>query len=80
MASASCKLLRTAVQLVVKDDGFNIPSEPARRARVLAERYLEWCESDENKRDFQLFSEELVRNLEACFTSHLTAKARRERM
>ena len=36
MASASCKLLRTAVQLVVKDDGFNIPSEPARRARVLA--------------------------------------------
>ena len=80
MASASCKLLRTAVQLVVKDDGFNIPSEPAHRARVLAERYLEWCESDENKRDFQLFSEELVRNLEACFTSHLTAKARQERM
>ena len=47
--AAPCELLRTAIQLVLKDDGFDIPSEPARKARLLAERYLEWCQKDENQ-------------------------------
>ena len=78
--TASSELLRTAVQMVLKDVGFDIPSEPARRARALGEKYLEWCQEDKNERDFQLFSEDLVKDVEACFTSLPTAKARRERM
>ena len=35
--TASSELLRTAVQMVLEDDGFNIPSEPARKAGTLAE-------------------------------------------
>ena len=38
--TASSELLRTAVQMVLEGDGFNIPSEPARKARTLAEKYL----------------------------------------
>ena len=75
-----CELVRKAVQLVLKDDGFCIPSESARRARFLAERYLEWCKKDENERDCQSFSDELVTGLQVCFTSKPTVKAHRERM
>ena len=78
--TASSELLRTAIQMVLKDDGFDIPSEPARKARTLAGKYLEWCQEVKNECDFQVFSEDLVKGLEACFTSLPTAKARRERM
>ena len=61
--TASSELLRTAVQMVLKDVGFDIPSEPARRARALGEKYLEWCQEDKNERDFQLFSEDLVKDV-----------------
>ena len=64
----------------LKDDGFNIPSEPAMRARFMAERYLEWCMRGENKQDFELFSQGLVKNLEGCFSSQGSVKKRRERM
>ena len=61
--TASSELLRTAVQMVLKDVGFDIPSEPSRRARALGEKYLEWCQEDKNERDFQLFSEDLVKDV-----------------
>ena len=84
MASAAtspcCELLSEAASLVLKDDGFNVPSEPARRARFMAERYVEWCVRAENKRDFELFSQGLVEDLEGCFSSQGSAKKRRERM
>ena len=37
-----CKLLREAASLVLKDEGFAIPLESARRVCVMTERYLEW--------------------------------------
>ena len=77
---SGCELVRTAVQLVLKDDGFCIQSEPARRARFLAEKYLEWCKKDENERVFQSFSDELVMGLQGCFTSKPTVKVRQKRI
>ena len=84
MASASCfplgELLHAAVTLVLKDDGFSIPSQPAQKARVLAEKYLERCKKDENRPVFQLFSQEPVKELEGCFVSQRSVKVRWERM
>ena len=37
-------LLCTTVVIVLNDDGFDIPSEPARKSRILAKKYLEWCQ------------------------------------
>ena len=40
--------LKEAASLVLKDERFSIPLEPARRARFMAERYLEWCMRGDN--------------------------------
>ena len=79
-ATNAPELLRTAVVMVLNDDGFNIPSEPARKSRILAKRYLEWCQLERNEHNFVSFSKELVGDVNACFTSLPTAKARREEM
>lgn len=74
---SGCELIRTAVQFVLKDDEFCIPSESARRARSLAEKYLKWCKEE---RVFQSFSDELVTSLQVCFMSKPTVKACQKRM
>ena len=51
--------LRTAVVMVLNDDGFSIPSEPSRKSRILAKKYLEWCQLERNERNFVSFSMEL---------------------
>ena len=79
-ATNAPELLRTAVVMVLNDDGFNILSEPARKSRILAKKYLEWCQLERNEHNFVSFSKELVGDVNACFTSLPTAKARREQM
>ena len=59
------ELLRTAVVMVLNDDGFNIPSEPARKSRILAKKYLEWCQLERNEHNLVSFSKELGRDVNA---------------
>ena len=43
------ELVRVAVTLILKDEGFGLPSTPASSARVTAEKLLEWSSQQENK-------------------------------
>ena len=52
-------LLCAAIQQILKDDGFDLTSEPASTARLLAERYLEWFEKEENQQEIQSFCDDL---------------------
>ena len=66
---ADFELLCAAVALIPADDGFRIPTQPARKALLLAERYLEWCTNDRNKQIGLQFAQELLAGLERYFLS-----------
>jgi len=72
--------LRAAVELVLKDDGFSIPSRPAVRARELAKGHLEWSSKLENAQTCRIFSTELIGSLEGCCVQHHSVRLGRERM
>ena len=74
--------MKSAVQKVLTDDGFTIPSPPARKAIETAEQLLEWLLNKENDSLFSLFAVDLVEGLEGCFKYGKTRslKKRREKM
>lgn len=74
------KVFRAAVELVLKDDGFSIPSRPAVRARELAKGHLEWSSKLENAQTCRTFSTELIGSLEGCCVQHHSVRLRREWM
>ena len=49
------EIVHSAVVLVLKDDGFSLPTAPAQMARKTAEKLLEW--NSENKEAWRSFSE-----------------------
>ena len=55
------EIVHLAVVLVLKDDGFSLPTAPAQMARKTAEKLLEW--NSENKEAWISFSESLVSKL-----------------
>ena len=74
------EMLYRAVSLVLKYEGFSLPSLPARRAREAAEKFLEWGGDSENKPAWKAFAETLIRSLEGCFQAHRSIRSQRERM
>ena len=73
--------MRIAVQLVLKDEGFRIPSVSAKAAVKTAEKLLEWCSQEENSQEFEHFATDLVQELDSCFKSCCRClKRRRELM
>ncbi len=74
------ELLCVAVTLVLKDEGFGLPSPTAEKARKAAGKLLEW--RGENDPLWTEFADELVSSLKGYF--HLKRKVRnrlqRERM
>ena len=74
------ELLTHAVSLVLKDEGFFLPSLPARRARETAEKLLEWSGDSKNKPAWRTFEERLICSLKRCFQAHRSIRTRRERM
>ena len=78
--SSHNELLHLAVSLVLKDDGFSLPSPPAQRARKTAESLLEWSDDSENKLTWRAFADELIHSLEGCFREHRSVRAQREQM
>ena len=63
---AATKLFQAAVEPVLKDESFSIPSRPAIRARELARAQIEWSSRPESKPDCESFSAELVGSLKEC--------------
>ena len=63
------EILHTAVLLVPKDEGFVLPTFPAKTTRKMAETILEW--SSDNKIAWQHFSDSLVAALSSCFQDHV---------
>ena len=49
------ELLYRAVSLVLKDEGFSLPSPTAQTARETAEKLLEWCSDVDNKPAWKAF-------------------------
>ena len=54
------QIVRTAIQKVLTDDGFNICSESAVKARETAEKLLEWSSEAENQGEFASFASDLT--------------------
>ena len=59
------ELLYSAVSLVLTDDGFTLPTQPAMKAQKTAEKVLEWSQG--NKIPWQHFAQSLVTTLSSCF-------------
>ena len=56
--------MRSTVSAILKDKGFTLPSEKAHRARLCAERLLEWI--GDNKQASEAFSFQLIAALKSC--------------
>ena len=56
-------VVRDAVQLVLMDKGFKIPSSSAKTAVETAEKLLEWCSQAKNKEVFGQFATDLLQEL-----------------
>ncbi len=76
LAVDSLELLRAAVSLILKDEGIQLPTEPARNAVRSVERLLEWI--DGNKAT--VIASSLISNLDKCFPKSRSPKAARDRM
>lgn len=68
------EILRTAVQKVLTDGGFDKPEVAA------AEKLLEWFGEAENQVAFGIFADGLISQLENCFKPHESVKRSREMM
>ena len=73
------ELVRVAVTLILKDEGFGLPSTPASSARVTAEKLLEWSSQQENKPVWEAFAEQLVSDLNRCFEEPWSRSMRQAR-
>ena len=62
-------VLHTALSFVLTDEGFALPTAPAKKAQETAEKVLEW--SSENKDAFEDFSGSLVTTLLSCFNHEI---------
>ncbi len=71
-------LFRAAVSKVLTDDGFQLPTEPARNALTCAEKLLEWVDS--NKTEAGVVASSLVADLENCFHKSKSPSVARDRM
>ena len=73
--------MRNAIQQVLMNDGFKIPSPSAKAAVETAEKLLEWCSQTENNEAFGQFTLDLLEELETCFKSCCRSlQRRREKM
>jgi hypothetical protein len=73
------KLLK-ALQMVLNDEGFSVPSSEAARAFKAASELISWYQEEANKISFHKFSQWLHTNLEICFRPYQSLSKRVERM
>ena len=73
-------LLKTSCSLVLKDEGFQLPTPLAEKALKSAERLLEWLSDAENKEAASIFASNFIGSLNSCFSTYRTARSGREQM
>lgn len=74
-------LLTKAIDTVLEDDGFKIPSAEASSALCMAEDLSQWVKQPQNNVIFTTFSKYLVKKLQSCLgSSTLTQRTRTARM
>ena len=75
------QMLRAAVESIVEDDSFKLPSPHAKAALETANQLVTWLKDDEHQQEFIKFSQELTSSLQTCFESQAASmKTRREKM
>lgn len=75
------ELVLEKVGMILRDDGFKVPSPRAAEATKAAAKLLAWCGNDTNQKDFETFSKWLVVTLRSCFeVAPKTWRVRVERM
>ena len=73
-------IVRKAVQQVLMDKGFDLPSVPAQNARKSAKKLLEWCSDSISHPLFERFAANLVSELITCFKLHRNVQREREHL
>ena len=73
-------LLKTSCSLVLKDEGFQLPTPLAEKALKSAERLLEWLSDAENKEAASIFASNFIGSLKSCFSTYRKARSGREQM
>ena len=74
-------MLRAAVESILEDDSFKLPSPHAKAALETANQLVTWLKDDEHQQEFIKFSQELTSSLQTCFESQAASmKTRREKM
>ena len=74
-------MLTAAIQSVLKDESFKLPSPHAKAALETADQLFTWLKEDKHQQMYIQFSQELTSSLQTCFVSRAAAmKTRREKM
>ena len=73
------QLLKTSCSLVLKDEGFQLPTPLAERALKSAERLLELL-LDGEKEAASNFASNFIGSLNSCFSTYRMARSGREQM
>ena len=75
-------LLQEAVKLVLIDDGFSLPSESCKKARVAAELMDCWMKEERNVAACKKFAHALVQHIKLCIPEDISRKSKsvREKM
>ena len=76
----SKSILQKAVQQVLIDKGFDLPSVPAQNAKKSAEKFLQWCHDSVNQPLLECFAADLVSKLRTCFKLHQSVQREREHL
>ena len=73
-------MLISAINAVLEDDGFELPSAEATQARIAATSLLAWCQCSENEASFTHFSTFLIKQLQRCIPQTAASQIHREKM
>ena len=63
------QMLRAAVESILEDDSFKLPSPRAKAALETANQLVTWLKDDEHQQELIKFSQELTSSLQTCFES-----------
>lgn len=69
-----------AVQSVVKEGRFHLPTPQSMAALSTASAVIRWCEDPTHSDSLAQFAHELSTKLGSCFSHHLSLRLKKERM
>ena len=78
--TGSVQILKQAVEKLLADKSFYLPSPLASAAVATAKLVKQWLDSADNIRPASAFSDKLAASLKSCFHCHSNMRVRREKM